>query len=124
MVAFRCARGYYGNPQQRPGQEENDEALEAPCKECPCPLIGGSVGACIQLVDSTIVCLECPTGYAGPTCQFCGDGYYGDPTGQFGSKSECKPCDCNGNVDNNAVGNCNRTTGECLKCIHNTGGAK
>lgn len=34
----------------------------------------------------------------------------------------CQSCDCNGNIDANAVGNCNRTTGECLKCIHNTAG--
>ncbi|KAK9508703.1 hypothetical protein O3M35_006195 [Rhynocoris fuscipes] len=35
----------------------------------------------------------------------------------------CKPCDCNGNVDLNAVNNCDRVTGQCLKCIYNTGGA-
>lgn len=32
----------------------------------------------------------------------------------------CQACDCNGNVDPNAVGNCNRTTNECSKCVYNT----
>ncbi|ODN05380.1 Laminin subunit gamma-1 [Orchesella cincta] len=107
----RCARGFYGNSLQ--GTEED-------CKPCPCP----NQGACIQLQDEQIVCLECPTGYAGPQCEFCGDGYYGDPSGAVGPVTECKICDCNENIDPNAVGNCNRTTGDCLKCIYNSAGAK
>ncbi|XP_034232146.1 laminin subunit gamma-1 isoform X2 [Thrips palmi] len=105
----RCAKGFYGNALE---QTAND------CKPCPCP----NGGACMQLPDETVVCLECPRGYAGPKCDLCSDGYYGDPTGRFGPVKICQPCDCNENVDPNAVGNCNRTSGECLKCIYNTGG--
>ncbi|CAG0891651.1 unnamed protein product [Darwinula stevensoni] len=106
-----CARGYYGNALQG---TDND------CQQCPCP----DGGACLQLSDNTVACLECPKGYAGHRCELCTDGFYGDPTGQHGAKRPCQPCDCNGNVDPNAVGNCNRTTGECLKCIYSTGGAR
>lgn len=60
--------------------------------------------------------------FSGPQCDLCSDGYYGDPKGRYGNVRLCQPCDCNLNVDPNAVGNCNRTTGECLKCIYNTGG--
>lgn len=60
--------------------------------------------------------------FSGPRCELCSDGYFGDPTGVHGAIRMCQACDCNGNVDPNAVGNCNRTTGECLKCIHNTAG--
>ncbi|PSN35327.1 Laminin subunit gamma-1, partial [Blattella germanica] len=105
----RCARGFYGNALQGTAFD---------CKHCPCP----SQGACTQLVDETIVCLECPKGYGGPRCDLCSDGYYGDPTSRFGPYRACQPCECNENVDPNAVGNCNRTTGECLKCIYNTAG--
>lgn len=59
---------------------------------------------------------------SGPRCEICSDGYFGDPTGVLGKIQLCQLCDCNGNIDPNAVGNCNRTTGECLKCIHNTAG--
>ncbi|CAH2208304.1 jg10546, partial [Pararge aegeria aegeria] len=83
-----------------------------------CPKDSG----CIQLRDQSIVCTDCPAGYAGPRCEVCADGHFGDPTGQFGPPKECEECQCNGNVDPNAVGNCNRTTGECLKCIYNTAG--
>jgi len=48
----------------------------------------------------------------------CADGFYGDPLKNL----PCQACQCNGNIDRNAVGNCNRTTGECLKCIYNTKG--
>nr|CAD7454512.1 unnamed protein product [Timema tahoe] len=105
----RCNRGYYGNALQ---------GTEYDCKVCPCP----NHGACTQLIDETVVCLECPKGYGGPRCDLCSDSYFGDPTGRFGPVHVCQPCDCNENVDPNAVGNCNRTTGECLKCIYNTAG--
>lgn len=106
----RCARGYYGNAL-------GGTALD--CKQCPCP----GQGACMLIGDDdTIFCSECPRGYGGPLCETCSDGFYGDPKGVFGSVRECQPCDCNSNVDLNAIGNCNSTTGECLKCIYNTGG--
>lgn len=105
----QCAKGYYGNAL---GGTPYD------CKRCPCP----NNGACMQMADESVICLECPVGYFGPRCELCSDGYYGDPTGVHGAIRMCQSCDCNGNVDPNAVGNCNRTTGECLKCIHNTAG--
>ncbi|KAJ0183971.1 hypothetical protein K1T71_000394 [Dendrolimus kikuchii] len=104
-----CAKGFYGNAIA--GTPDD-------CKRCPCPKDSG----CIQLMDQSIVCTDCPAGYAGPRCEVCADGHFGDPTGQFGPAKECEECQCNGNVDPNAVGNCNRTTGECLKCIYNTAG--
>ncbi|CAL4069011.1 unnamed protein product [Meganyctiphanes norvegica] len=106
----RCGKGYYGNALRG---SPND------CQSCPCP----NGGACIQMPDDTVVCLECPKGYAGPRCELCTDGFFGDPRGRAGKGPQpCQKCDCNSNVDLNAVANCNRTTGECLKCIYNTGG--
>lgn len=50
----KCARGFFGNARRG---KEND------CEPCPCPPDeGGAVGACIQLGDGNIVCLECPVG--------------------------------------------------------------
>ncbi|KAG7171849.1 Laminin subunit gamma-1-like 1 [Homarus americanus] len=54
--------------------------------------------------------------------QLCTDSFFGDPKGRHGPPRPCETCDCNGNIDPNAVANCNRTTGECLKCIYHTGG--
>ncbi|XP_018015390.1 laminin subunit gamma-1 isoform X2 [Hyalella azteca] len=107
----RCAKGFYGNALR--GQPDD-------CTPCDCP----DGGACIKLPDETVVCLECPQGYAGPRCDICTDGYFGDPQGRVTlTPKPCEKCDCNGNIDPNAVANCNRTTGHCLKCIYNTGGA-
>lgn len=106
-----CARGYYGNALA--GTPED-------CLPCGCP----DGGACIQIGDNETMCTECPTGYSGHKCDVCSDGYYGDPTGRFGPSKPCQICECNQNIDPNAIGNCNTTTGECLRCIHNTGGQR
>lgn len=32
----------------------------------------------------------------------------------------CQKCICNNNIEPTAAGNCNTTTGECLRCLYNT----
>ncbi|XP_069794299.1 laminin subunit gamma-1 isoform X1 [Narcine bancroftii] len=106
----RCKDGYYG-----------DAAVGSPddCKACPCP--SGSSCAVVPKTGN-VVCTNCPVGTTGKRCELCDDGYYGDPLGEEGPVRVCKPCHCSDNIDPNAVGNCNRLTGECLKCIYNTDG--
>lgn len=106
-----CARGFYGNALKGTAND---------CQPCICP----NGGPCIQIDEETITCTECPIGYTGHRCDFCSDGYYGDPNGQFGTIIPCRACDCNKNIDPNAIGNCDTTTGQCLKCIFNTDGPK
>ena len=48
----KCDKGYYGNSLR---------GLPDDCKKCPCP----DGGTCIRLQDQTVVCLDCPMGYAG-----------------------------------------------------------
>lgn len=56
----------------------------------------------------------------GKRCELCDDGFFGNPLGEGGAKRPCRACKCSDNIDPNAVGNCDRDTGECLKCIYNT----
>ena len=63
-------------------------------------------GSLLQL-DMTVSCLNCPDGHGGDLCDMCTDGFYGDPLGKYSNETSCEECDCNGNVDTNAVGNCN-----------------
>lgn len=58
----------------------------------------------------------------GKRCELCDDGFFGDPLGQRGPVHPCAPCQCHGNVDLNAVGNCDTESGRCLRCLHNTTG--
>nr|XP_014351267.1 PREDICTED: laminin subunit gamma-1 [Latimeria chalumnae] len=106
----RCADGFYGDSTIG---SSND------CKPCPCP--GGSSCAVVPKTKE-VVCVNCPSGTTGKRCQLCDDGFYGDPYGKNGPAQPCRPCQCNDNIDPNAVGNCDRQTGECLKCIYNTAG--
>lgn len=102
------------------------------CRPCGCPLTnpennfsptcalatlvsGGAASA-----DDDYVCTACEVGYQGNKCEMCADGYFGDPAAVNGS---CEVCDCNGNVDPMAIGNCDSITGTCLKCIGFTTGA-
>lgn len=106
-----CAKGFYGNAL---AGTPND------CEPCPCP----DGGACVEVpgnIESPL-CTECPPGRTGARCEKCEDGYFGDPKGLFGEVTPCQKCECNNNVDPNAIGNCNTLTGECIRCIDNTDG--
>ncbi|KAK6747437.1 hypothetical protein RB195_000562 [Necator americanus] len=113
----RCQDGYYGDPRLGVG---------LPCKPCPCP--GGPTSGfqhadtCyLQRSNNTqdVVC-NCRSGYTGERCAECAMNYWGNPTEVGGT---CERCDCNGNIDMAVEGSCDATTGECLKCLHNTEGA-
>jgi len=115
-----CATGYYG-----------DAVAGTPddCQMCPCPYVqnaDGSYrnGACYEIegVPESPICSECPPGRIGSRCELCMDGYFGDPEGLNGQKTPCQRCQCYGNIDLSNIGNCNRTTGECLRCIDDTDG--
>ncbi|RZF48185.1 hypothetical protein LSTR_LSTR015391 [Laodelphax striatellus] len=51
----KCAKGFYGNALQGTAYD---------CKVCPCP----NQGACMQIKDDVVICLECPKGYSGEFC--------------------------------------------------------
>ncbi|KFO92517.1 Laminin subunit gamma-3, partial [Buceros rhinoceros silvestris] len=106
----RCSPGFYGNPFV--GNVDD-------CKPCPCP--GRS--PCTEMPGSgEVVCTHCPPGQRGKRCELCDDGFFGDPLGQRGLVHPCIPCQCHGNVDLNAVGNCDPVSGRCLRCLYNTTG--
>ncbi|CAB1317552.1 unnamed protein product [Coregonus sp. 'balchen'] len=106
----RCKDGYYG---------DSTVGSSSDCKPCPCP--GGSTCA-VVFKTKEVVCTNCPTGTTGKRCELCDDGFFGDPLGENGQVRVCRACKCTDNIDPNAVGNCDRETGECLKCIYNTDG--
>ncbi|XP_007942535.1 laminin subunit gamma-3 [Orycteropus afer afer] len=106
----RCLPGFYGNPFI--GQADD-------CQPCPCP----GQSACTTIPESReVVCTHCPLGQRGRRCEICDDGFFGDPLGLSGHPQPCHRCQCNGNIDPNAVGNCDPLSGHCLRCLHNTTG--
>ncbi|VDP69248.1 unnamed protein product [Echinostoma caproni] len=111
LFCDRCADGYYGNAFSPIGSKQA-------CKPCPCP-----TGAkCEQVFwpdkPIEVVCKDCPGNRTGVRCERCAQNFYGDPDKGI----PCRPCDCSNNVDPRDFGNCDRTTGECLKCLFGTTG--
>eukprot|EP00092_Neocalanus_flemingeri_P012243 GFUD01013199.1.p1 GENE.GFUD01013199.1~~GFUD01013199.1.p1 ORF type:complete len:1692 (+),score=371.26 GFUD01013199.1:452-5527(+) len=115
-----CAEGFYG-----------DAILGTldDCQECPCPYVQGEdgnmrAGKCYELEGhpESPLCAECPPGRIGSRCELCEDGYFGDPEGMNGPPRQCQKCECYGNIDESAIGNCDRLSGECLRCIDDTSG--
>nr|XP_023418495.1 laminin subunit alpha-1 [Cavia porcellus] len=110
----QCLPGFYGMPSRGTPRD---------CQPCACPLATPSNNfspTCHLDEEEDVVCDQCAPGYAGTWCERCADGYYGNPTVPGGS---CVPCDCSGNVDPSEPGHCDSVTGQCLKCVGNTGGA-
>uniref|UniRef100_G1Q107 Laminin subunit gamma-3-like n=1 Tax=Myotis lucifugus TaxID=59463 RepID=G1Q107_MYOLU len=108
----RCLPGFYGNPFA--GRADD-------CQPCPCP----GQSSCTTIPESReVVCTHCPAGQKGRRCETCDDGFFGDPLGLSGDPQPCRRCQCSGNVDPNAVGNCDPLSGHCLRCLFNTTGAR
>ncbi|XP_026724146.1 laminin subunit beta-4 isoform X1 [Athene cunicularia] len=109
----RCMDGYYGNPLK--GE---------PCHPCMCPGTPTSnryfAHSCYQDSQSAQLVCNCLEGYSGNRCDECPSGFYKNP----GSPGlDCVSCPCNNNIDVTDPESCNRVTGECTKCLHNTHGA-
>ncbi|XP_077188729.1 laminin subunit gamma-2 isoform X2 [Paroedura picta] len=99
-ISSVCPTGFYSPPQSPQS-----------CQRCPCP---GGHGCSVLPRTQEVVCNNCLPGASGSRCEFCADGYFGDPSGETGPRRPCQRCQCS-NVDPNASGICNRVTGEC-KC--------
>ncbi|XP_051554697.1 laminin subunit gamma-2-like [Myxocyprinus asiaticus] len=105
-----CPKGYYINRQQSNS-----------CQKCPC-----LEGEACYVIPGTqqVTCVRCPRGTTGSRCEICDEGFYGDPLGEYGPPKQCQPCQCNGHVDHNSIGNCDHRTGECRKCLNHSSGPK
>ncbi|KAA0188755.1 Laminin subunit gamma [Fasciolopsis buskii] len=111
LFCDRCADGYYGDAFAPVGSK-------AACKPCPCP----SGAKCEQVFwpekSIEVVCKDCPNNRTGVRCERCAQNFFGDPDKGI----PCRPCDCSNNVDPREFENCDRITGDCLKCLFGTTG--
>uniref|UniRef100_A0A4W3H8L8 Laminin subunit alpha 4 n=1 Tax=Callorhinchus milii TaxID=7868 RepID=A0A4W3H8L8_CALMI len=108
----RCLDGYIGDVIE-------DHLVS--CQPCPCPLTLPTNNFAISCMKKAnrLRCI-CQENYAGPSCERCAPGYYGNPLliGSF-----CKKCNCNGNSDPNLIfDDCDEITGNCHNCLRNTTG--
>ncbi|KAM4693682.1 laminin subunit alpha-4 [Discoglossus pictus] len=108
----QCPAGYRGDVVR---------GLLKSCIPCPCPLPTNTNNFALTcgIKSGSIRCL-CKENYAGPKCERCAPGYYGNP---LLKGSTCKKCDCSGNSDPNLIfEDCNEVTGQCNNCMRNTSG--
>ncbi|XP_062488321.1 laminin subunit alpha-2 isoform X5 [Pezoporus occidentalis] len=109
----RCLPGFYGDPTKGTAED---------CLLCACPLNIPSNNfspTCHFDRSRGLICDECPTGYVGPRCERCAEGYFGQPLVPGGS---CQACQCNGNLDFSVPGSCDSLSGACLICKPGTTG--
>uniref|UniRef100_H3B5B8 Laminin subunit alpha 4 n=1 Tax=Latimeria chalumnae TaxID=7897 RepID=H3B5B8_LATCH len=91
------------------------------CEPCPCPLSTNSNNFAVSCANrgGTVRCV-CQDNYAGPSCERCAPGYYGNPL-LIGNS--CQKCNCNGNSDPNLIfDDCDEVSGHCRNCLRNTTG--
>ncbi|KAM4771027.1 laminin subunit alpha-4 [Rhinophrynus dorsalis] len=91
------------------------------CRPCPCPLpfSPNNFALACGIKSGSVRCI-CKENYAGPNCERCAPGYYGNP---LLKGSTCKKCNCSGNSDPNLIfEDCNDVTGQCNNCLRNTTG--
>ncbi|XP_029841229.2 laminin subunit alpha-1 [Ixodes scapularis] len=69
----------------------------------------------LRKMTSVEMC-QCPTGYAGLSCELCAPGYRRVNDTLVGGR--CEKCDCNNHADS-----CDAYTGQCHECLHNTTGS-
>ncbi|XP_075410771.1 laminin subunit alpha-4 isoform X2 [Tenrec ecaudatus] len=109
----KCLEGYIGDSIRGPPHV---------CQPCPCPLpdLANFAESCYRK-NGAVRCI-CKESYAGPNCERCAPGYYGNP---LLVGSTCKKCDCSGNSDPNLIfEDCDEVTGQCRNCLRNTTGFK
>ncbi|XP_069572970.1 laminin subunit beta-4 isoform X2 [Brachyistius frenatus] len=110
----RCLEGYYGNPVS--GQS---------CRPCLCPDVLSSgrffATSCQHDPQSLSLSCNCREGHTGLRCDRCSPGFHGDLTSPG---ARCDECPCNNNIDPDDRNACDGTTGECLRCLHNTTGPR
>ncbi|XP_010215106.1 PREDICTED: laminin subunit alpha-4 [Tinamus guttatus] len=124
-ICVDCQRNTTGQHcEQCPDGFIGDVARGTPtsCQPCPCPLPAVANFAVSCYRKSGSVRCVCKENYAGPNCERCAPGYYGNPL-LIGST--CKKCDCSGNSDPNLIfEDCDEVTGQCRSCLRNTTGFK
>lgn len=110
----RCIDGFYGNPLL---------GSDIGCRACRCPDTFASnhthADQCALDPRTNDMICYCREGYSGARCDVCEENYYGNPDVAGGS---CQQCECGSNIDLGQVGNCDKRTGQCLRCLYQTAG--
>ncbi len=97
--------------------------VDIPCRECPCPNTKASghsfADRCYLDTNTNEPICECKEGYESARCSVCADNHFGNPEIPGG---KCIKCNCSNNWIESETGNCDPSSGVCLKCQFNTEG--